>query len=429
MIRDRNIVCVASGWWDHPTGKHHVMRLLAECNDVVWIGFHGSRRPSLTTRDAGAALRRLRRIVAGPRAVASRLRVLTPLVLPLPSSPRARRFNVWALRRQIAAALRSLPRRPTQLWLFTPDVPELAEACSWERVVYFCVDEFAAFDGYDARLIDALELRTLRRADVTLATSPALLEARRPETTTSHYAPHGVDFEHFAKARARTAASVPADLRDIPGPRFGYFGLLGAYVDLDLLARVARRRADWSFVLIGDAGCDLAPLERISNVHILGGRPYESLPAYSRGLDVGLIPFRMSRLTRAVNPIKLREYLAAGLPVISAPLPAAMEFAPHVLLAQTPDELIAAGELALRSRSDQDARARQERVRGDSWRARVEEFSRWVMAAGVRDEGHAPSGTPGERVAAGERGTAAERVTPGERGAAAERATPAGATG
>ncbi|MBU0638072.1 MAG: glycosyltransferase [Planctomycetes bacterium] len=372
MICDRNIVCVASNWSDHPTSKHHVMRILAERNNVLWVNFHASRRPQLNTRDTRLMLQRLRQARAGTRRVAPNIDVLSPLLLPFPESRVARCFNQRALVRQIKAALRRLPDRPLQLWLFTPDVPELIHLLPTERVVYYCVDDFAAFSGFNEALIARLELRTIRASDLVITTSASLYEQRRALHTNTHLVPHGVDFEHFASAPELPTAAAPEDIRRVTRPVLGYFGLISDYVDLELLSQAARRKPEWSFVLVGDVRRDVSVIAGLPNVHLLGGRPYEQLPAYCRCFDVGLIPFSMNRLTRAVNPIKLREYLAAGLPVVSSPLPAVLAYRPAVQVAETLDEFIAACESALTAAATEHYSARQALVRGESWRARVE---------------------------------------------------------
>ena len=378
MIRDRNIVCVASNWHDHPTSKHHVMRHLSAYNDVLWVNFHASRRPQLTRCDARMVFRRLRQAWSGARHVAPRIDVLSPLLIPIPELPLARRLNGHALRRQIDAALCRLGSRPTQLWLFTPDMPELIGRLPAERVVYYCVDDFAAFSGYNTALIEELERRTIAASDVVITTSSKLYEERRTGHRSVHLVPHGVDFEHFAAAVTLPRAAVPEDVQSLPGPVFGYMGLVSDYIDFELLAQAAHARPDWSFVLLGDIRCDVSAAQGVPNVHLLGGRPYERLPAYCRGFTVGLIPFRMNRLTRAVNPIKLREYLAAGLPVVSAPLAAALPYVPAVQIAQTLDEFLPACQRALDMAHAGDAKARQELVRCEGWPARVEQLSELV---------------------------------------------------
>jgi glycosyltransferase involved in cell wall biosynthesis len=399
LIRDRNIVCLASNWLDHPTSKHHVMRILSERNHVLWVNYHASRRPKLGGRDARIVARRLRQACCGARRVSPTMDVLSPLLVPVPNSRLARLVNGRVLARQIRAALKRVSARPTQLWLFTPDVPELIGLLPAERVVYYCVDDFAAFAGFDSTLVAELERRTIAASDVVITSSAELYEERRPLHPNTHLVRHGVDYDHFAVAADLSPQAIPDDIKHLPRPVLGYFGLISDYVDLELLAQTARRRPDWSFVLIGEARCDLACVQGLGNVHVLGGRAYEQLPAYCRGFDVGLIPFRMNRLTRAVNPIKLREYLAAGLPVVSAPLPEVKRFAhwqagspcsppscscPAVYPAEGLDQFLTACVAALESAGAADRHARQALVRSEGWRARVELLSEIVSSSRCR---------------------------------------------
>jgi glycosyltransferase involved in cell wall biosynthesis len=378
VIRDRHIVCIASNWFDHPTSKHHIMRVLSRHNHVLWINFHASRRPQLTRRDAGLALRRLRQVWSGARRVTPGIDVLSPLLVPLPRARLARFVNARWLVRQIRAHLGRLPARPVQLWLFTPDIPEIVGPLQADRVVYYCVDDFAAFSGFNTRLMERLERQTMAASDVIITTSSSLYEERRGRHPRVHLVPHGVDFDHFAAAARLPVEAVPADLRAIRRPVFGFMGMIGDYVDLELIVAAARARPDWSFVLMGQPLTDVSPVKGLPNVHLLGGRPYEQLPAYCRGFDVGLIPFRMSRLVRAVNPIKLREYLAAGLPVVSAPMEAVRPYAPAVQTAQTLDEFLPACQAALALAAASRQAEIQELVRGESWRSRVEWLSELI---------------------------------------------------
>jgi len=381
MIEGRNIVCIASGWDEHPTCKQHVMRALSRGNDIIWVNYHASRRPRLVAADLRSIVDRLRRTAAGPKQADGHIHVLSPPLVPIPESGAARRLNSWQIRRSVSRALRRLPPRPVQLWLFTPDAPEVLEHRDWERVVYYCVDEFSAFEGFNAKLIEKLEQRTLERADVVIATSQPLFESRSLQHDHVHFVAHGVDVEHFGQATRLGRGDVPHELARLRGPVLGYFGQISEYVDLELIAEAARRRRDWNFVLIGPLRCAAGAVDGISNVHLLGGRPYASLPAYCAAFDVGLIPFRMNELTHAVNPIKLREYLAAGLPVVSAPMPEVRRYVPAVRTARTVDEFIPACEAALRAAREIPGRRRQALVRGESWDARVEQLSKIVLSS------------------------------------------------
>lgn len=386
MISGREIVCVASNWSASPTGKHHIMRRLARDNSVLWVNYHASRRPRLCWSDVYHAAQRLRESAAPPRSCTDGVRVVTPALLPWPSAPFARRFNAARLSRVLRAPPGHARSAPRQLWLFTPDVPEIIAQENWECVVYCCVDEFTAFAGVDPSLIARLEQQTLAAADVVITTSPPLYESRRRAHANVHFVPHGVEYEHFAQARTIDRNSVPRDVTALPGPVLGYFGLIADYVDLDLIAEAAAARPAWTFVLIGDIRVDVSALAALANVKLPGRRSYESLPAYCAAFDAGLIPFRRGRLAHAVNPIKLREYLAAGLPVISSPLPAVADYRPAVQFASTAGEFIAAVEQLPQLRNAPAVRRIQEAVRRESWDARVAQLSDIVLGAAAARE-------------------------------------------
>jgi glycosyltransferase involved in cell wall biosynthesis len=388
MIRNQNIVCIASNWFEHPTSKQHVMRALAQHNRVVWVNFHASRRPKLNMIDLQAIGRRLTQIVAGSQQVTAgrfttpaSIEVLSPLLIPWPEAIIARRINAWNIARQVRTALRSTAGRATQLWLFTPDVPELIPALNPEHVVYYCVDDFAAFEGYNTNLVERLERQTVQAADTVIATSKPLMEKLQACGAAPHLITHGVDTAHFAQATQPTDEPTPECIRHVPHPILGFFGLVTEWVDLELLRAVAQRRRDWQIVLLGCARVDTSQLAAEPNIHLIGPQPYEALPEFCRAFDVGLIPFRMNRLIQAVNPIKLREYLAAGLPVVSAPMPAVLEYQPGVYPAQTADEFITATEAALSANSPANVAARQALVANESWAAKVAHLSDIIQAS------------------------------------------------
>ncbi|MDY7009784.1 MAG: glycosyltransferase [Planctomycetota bacterium] len=374
MIEGRTILCFASGYEAPPTSKHHVMHLLAKKNTVLWVNYHASRTPTASSSDLLYIARKLGQVFGGLTNPRKNLYVLTPLVVPLPASAWARRINRTLLVRQIKRTLGRLRAGPLQIWSFAPDVAYLLDEFAAERIVYYCVDDFASFTGYDSRQVLRDEADLCGRADLVVATSMALKETRQRFNPNTILVTHGVDYEHFAKALS-DRLPVPEDIADIPHPILGFFGLLRDWVDLDLLAEVARRRPDWHIVLLGDSTVDLSPYRKLPNVHFLGRKKYEELPAYCRQFDVGLIPFKINDLTRAVNPIKLREYIAAGLPVVSTPLPELGLCGPFVHAADTPDAFAEAIESALATGLDA-RRKRTEAMAKETWPEKTETICR-----------------------------------------------------
>lgn len=378
MIEGRNIICIASNWAYDPTSKHHVMRILSERNHVIWVNYHASRRPRVTSADAGAIARKLRQFVGGPQLVGDGMTVITPLLVPLPGNKVARSANQTLLTRQIRGVLNNLPPRPIQLWSFAPDVDYLCGQFGEECVVYYCVDEFSEFDGYDREQVLRAERRLAERADLVVTTSKFLYEAKSHLGRRTVSVTHGVDYDHFAKAQE--IESAPADVIDLPRPIFGFWGLMQEWFDAELVGAVAMARPDWTFVLIGEMACD-AKMLGLPNVHRLGRRPYSALPNYAAAFDVALIPFRVNRLTQAVNPIKLREYLCAGLPVVSTPMPEVTAYGEFVEIADGMPKFIAACERALDRRGEEFASLSRAAMQRETWRAKVDELSGHLQAA------------------------------------------------
>ena len=350
------------------------MRRLAEQNHVIWVNWHASRIPSLGLNDLKTITGKIRQIRRGPEQASEQITVVTPPQFPLPGSDWARTINARLVRRSIQSILRRLPKRPVQIWSFAPDIVNLVGHFNEELVLYYCVDAFGEFPGYDRDLIEKLETALIQKSDVVLTTSKPLYEAKQPLHPNVHLVQHGVDHQRLSRA-VHENLTVPADLRALPKPIFGFVGVIGEWVDLKLIAGLARRRPDASIAIIGPATISKAPLAGLPNVHWLGARNHDELPCYLRGFDVGLIPFRKVPLTHHANPIKLYEYLAAGTPVVSTSLPAVHPIPGHVWLAddaetstQGCDEAAASNQLEARIH-------RSQLMAAESWTARLEQIS------------------------------------------------------
>lgn len=380
------VVAFANDWGTDPTSKHHVMRLLSEHTDVLWVESSGMRVPSLAR---GGDLRRigakLRKMTGGARRALPRLTVLNPPALPLPGSRMARSLNAGLYARSIERALAAMGHRePPLLWVYTPTVARYLPRLRRAGLVYHCVDRWWEFEEYDSAEMRACHDILCREADHVFASAKALEADCLPITSRVSYLPHGVQWEHF-RAAAVGPLPRPADL-PATGRMAGFIGMLDAWVDLDLLVQLARRIAPAHLVLIGHARVDVSRLAEEPNVHLLGRKPFAELPAYAAAFDVGLIPFAVNELTTAVNPIKLREYLSAGLPVVSTALPELLPFAdrPGTDLVSSRDDFIAAVVRRLAAPpGPADRLALSDTMRAESWEGRVAEILR-VVAPIVR---------------------------------------------
>lgn len=377
MLEGHSIVCFAHDWEGDPTSKTHIMRILARRNRVLWVNSIAMRRPTASRADLRRIAAKLRRGLAGCRQAEPNLFVVNPLVLPLPGVRWADSLNAALLSAGLRRRMRRFGLEKPIVWSFLPNVGRLLGRLDESLAVYHCVDEYSAFSGVPRGALVRMERDLVARADLVFTSSERLCAERRRLNPQTHFVPHGVDVAHFSRA-LDPATRIPADARDLPGPVIGFFGLIADWVDLDLVRRLAEARPRWRFVLIGKAVTDLAPLRGLANVHLLGQRPYATLPGYCRKFDVAIIPFRLNELTLRANPLKLREYLAAGLPVVSSPLPEVGRYRDRVALAEGEGGFVAAIEAALGDRSADADRRRSEAMRSEGWEARVEDLSRII---------------------------------------------------
>lgn len=242
------------------------------------------------------------------------------------------------------------------LWYYTPMALAFSSGLRPMAVVYDCMDELSAFRGAPTNLQER-ERELFRRADVVFTGGQSLFECKRDHHRNIHPFPSSVDIAHFR--RARRPVADPADQREIPRPRFGFFGVIDERFDRSLLEAVSEARPDWHFVMVGPlAKIDPADLPSGANIHYLGPKSYSELPAYLAGWDVATLLFERNEATRYISPTKTPEYLAAGRPVISTSIRDVVT--PYgemglVKIADDPESFIHAGEEILQNNGSKDA--------------------------------------------------------------------------
>jgi GT2 family glycosyltransferase len=274
--------------------------------------------------------------------------------------------NLWIA--SGAGTSAELPNRV--LWSFVYNLPESVPAAS--RLVYDVIDHPDVFP-YPKSLLRRNHERGLRDAAAVFAVSRPLLEDARSRRPDAEYLPNGVEVERFLAPP--DPSLVPREIARSGGrPAAGYVGALARWVDSDLLGDLARLRPDWDFFLVGEAldeSFDRLESERPSNVHFLGPRPYRAIPSILAGFDAGLIPFRSGVEGSNASPIKLYEYLAAGLPVLATPIPEC-EAIPEVSVASTAAGFSDLLDRARGPRGSEDFRRRaRDRARSNDWRERA----------------------------------------------------------
>lgn len=412
-----DFIIIANAWSagvDNPTSKHQIALELAKAGHrVLWMEGAGMRQPSLGSgADRSRIVRKIRAAFAGVRQVwagagsgsqAGAIWVIAPLLIPVPKYGLIRLFNGWLYAHLARTWSRRLAFRDPVLINYAPVLADamrlwrrrgVKAAGTWRAghgtygvedgmpghpasgirhpgvsTVYHCVDRWDAFDMYDSGLMTRLDRQCCECADLVVASSRDLHERCLRLNPNTHLVHHGVNWEHFAQA------VEPSRDRPAPcAPTIGFFGLLSEWVDQDLLLRLRREIPQARLVLIGKADVDIRRLEGQPGIELPGPKPFGELPLHIAEFTVGIIPFVVNDLTRAVNPIKLREMLAAGCPVVSTALPEVelLGRERQVVIARTADQFVdAVRDFVTRPLTDVERRAISGSMRAETWAAKT----------------------------------------------------------
>jgi len=333
----------------------------------------GLRRPRLDAADLRRAVWKVGRSAGliQTRTRDPRIAVVGAVGIPLFGLAWARAFNARWLARRLRPILRG---RPDLFLTSLPSAIDLLDGIDARLSVYYRVDDWTQWPGIDGGVASDLERRTMDRVDLTFCTSRALLDGAWSRSGEAIHLPQGVDVEHFAAAR-RAGPSHPL-LEDLPRPLLGFFGTIDDRLDPAILRCLAR---GWqgSVALVGPRLQGAPRLPR--GIHWIDRVDYEDLVPIARAIDVWMLPYRVGRRTDAIDPLKLREYLATGRPVVSTPLPEVAGWAPHVRIAADPDEFLRIAAQA--AAAPQQGRAeRLACLAGHSWLDRRRTFLRSLAA-------------------------------------------------
>jgi len=370
------MVVFGEDWGRHPSSTQHLVKHLMHDRQVIWVNSIGLRGPRVSLVDIRRIAHKVKAVVGAPKPVRSAVQenatdqttcieIVAPFALPLPSSTLAGSINRALLSRQIRRRMATRRIKTPLLWVSLPTAVVVAGTLGERALIYYCGDDFGALAGVDHAPVLLLERELVEKADLILAASDVLAGRFPPHKT--RVVPHGVDVELFTAPAARPY-DLPTDR-----PVAGFYGTLASWIDFALVAHAARALPEWIFLLIGAIQADVSALDRLENVMLLGPRQHEELPGYVQNWTVSLIPFRNTRQIHAANPLKLREYLAAGPPIVTTAFPALAPYRDLVHVADDADGFARA--ISAAARSPDLSHARRARVSGESWAARAKEVS------------------------------------------------------
>jgi glycosyltransferase involved in cell wall biosynthesis len=374
------VIFSAQDYWYHNRAHSDIQlaRALSDDRPVLLVNSLGMRMPlpgttSQPMRRVARKIRSTARFARRPEKNHPKLVVMTPASLPVTGSRFGHRAIAWGVGLQVrlVAWLFGIGKSPDVV-ITLPTAWEAARRLSRRTLIVNRSDRYSSLPEADTRLIREMEEAMLAACDAAVFVSQELMREEEPLITSGMavFLGHGVDVDHFAAGPTRPQ---PSDIAAIRRPRIGFFGGIDDYVvDLDLVRRLARETREASIVLVGAATCDMSALTAEPNVHWLGMRPYGDIPAYGAAFDVAIMPWLDSEWIRYCNPIKTKEYLALGLPIVTTDYPEAARDGDVMGVAHSHEEFIGLVHDALAGRAVSDPQSRRARVKDSSWQGRAD---------------------------------------------------------
>lgn len=366
-------------WWYHH--RAHVdlqlMRRFAQMGTTLYVNSIVMQKPSLQKNTGGGKsfthklIRKTKSIFSGLKKSDAGFWVYSPFTLPVNHISWARSLNESLLRKQMKNVMLKLEIHEPIIWVVCPVACNVAVNMKKAKLIYLKTDVYEEFPNVDNKVIREHDKRLKANADLTIFVSRVLYDEESGQCRKAIYLDHGVDYHLFASVAQDPY--IPEDIAEIPKPIVGFFGEIADYtVDLDLIEKVIDYLPGKSFVFVGEVSVDCSRLVMKENVWMLGKKPYEEIPHYGKCFDVAIMPWRQNRWIERCNPIKLKEYLALGKPVVSTPFTELQSFHDVVREARSPEDFADGIRKALMDDSPACVAARRKKVETSTWDSKAE---------------------------------------------------------
>lgn len=336
------MVMFGEDWGAHPSSSQHLARELSKYHDITWVNSIGLRAPRFNLSDMGRAINKLRAVLRfnknSPQGIQQHKdtwspEVVNPLAIPFHGQGWARWINQKLISNKLFNVFKKnndldLAKEKPILWLSLPSAVPLLGKINECFSIYYCGDDFSSLEGVDHEVMGKLEAELVEKVDLILVASETL--SRKFPSEKTIFIPHGVA-DYFYEAPDERPKDLPE------GPIAGFYGSISGWVDQQLLIRTAKKMPHWNFVIIGPQRCFVEHLRREPNIYLLGEKDHRELPNYIHHWQVSLLPFKDNAQIRACNPLKLREYLAIGKPIVSTDFPALKPYKNWITVASQND--------------------------------------------------------------------------------------------
>ncbi len=380
MIKNRCFIVFSDDWGRHPFSCQHVMKHFLPDNRIIWVNTIGMRKPRLSLYDIKRAAGKLWSWLKPDSVNKSwqdkNLTLTSPFMIPYNRIPLIRSFNQRSVIKKVIDIMEQLEFSNPILITSLPNATDYIGGFNEVIDIYYCVDEFSEWPGVDRDLAIEMERELLDKVDFVVAVSDELKKNKRTEKGPTYLLTHGVDITHFEKASQAFYKGSNDVMKRIPKPIIGYFGLFDERSNQNIMETILNGRPEWSLVVIGRSVTSMSRLEKYKNFYHIDEIAYEELPNYAAKIDVCIIPYLINTLTKNINPLKLKEYLATGKPVVSTALPEAVKLREWIKIGTDENDFVIKVEEWLKDNNNPEKQIAA--VRNEDWHNKTELFSSWI---------------------------------------------------
>lgn len=387
ISKPKSLVVFSDDWGRHPSSCQHLVRQLLPEFQVLWVNTIGTRAPRLDVATIKRVGEKLKQWSGKPDSseltedvsTHPNLQVINPRMWPWFCKPRDRRLNSWLLSRQLAPQIEALPQPVTAITTLpiTADLPGLLPIEKW---VYYCVDDFGEWPGLDGNTLRTMDEQMIAQADEIVAVSEHLQQMIESNNRESTLLTHGVDLDHWTKKKEVPNQHIDSITSNLSGPLAVFWGVVDRRLDTKMLTSLSKRMNDGNILLVGpqqDADPDILSLP---NVHAPGPVPFADLPNLAGRADVLIMPYADLPVTRAMQPLKMKEYIATGRPVIVSSLPAVKEWSDCMDVCDNSEQFAAAVIERLDGNIPNEQRHARTRLQSESWASKAKQLEQHLAA-------------------------------------------------
>jgi glycosyltransferase involved in cell wall biosynthesis len=366
-----NFLCFGGeDWWYHNRGHIDIqlMRHYAKYGTTVYVNSIVMQKPSISEgrKFVKKLIRKTKSIFTGLKQTDAGFWVYSPFTLPIHHLGWALKLNEVILHWQARHVIHKLHMSNPIIWVACPAACDTAIKMKNGMLIYQRTDRYEEYPNVDPDIIRKYDQKLKATADLTLFVSQTLYEQEQSQCRNAFFLDHGVDYEMFADAEQDP--EMPDDIANITRPIVGFFGGIDNHTsDISFMERVVDLLPEINFVFVGASSVDCRDLLSKKNITMLGQKPYEQIPHYGKCFDVAIMPWKQNRWIEACNPIKLKEYLALGKPIVSTPFNELKKYRDVVYEATTPEEFARCIKRALAENNAERVAERRKKIQTSTW--------------------------------------------------------------